>query len=158
MVKNDMQKEKKIVEEYLSGKPLEQLDLGEDILEGTETIPPTEALKFLIIQARNECFSLMNIYRERCYFTGRPNIRIENKLKTKIMHLYAQIQAALKVDYPEKYAAIEQLLIYRRGVRHYIEAFNMIEDYLYEKKLTRFDTIKRYNEHSAEARNKIWGV
>jgi len=148
---------KTALDQWLKGDTIKQIDLGDDILEGTEATPPQDILKYQIINCRSKCFYYLDDYYMRRNYANQRSPKVESLLKTSIMMLFHNVRASLSKD--DNFLALKiEAMLKSNKVVFIIRAFEEIDRWLYDKKLTSFDGKPRVNPFSTEARNKVNGL
>lgn len=115
---------------------------------------PAEVLQFLILQKRDDviiAFEDFHFKQNRGVFC-RPDL-----LKAKLNSLWLEIGSAMRKEYEKKKG--NKILNIERGLKsvHYddlLSAFLEIDSWLYDKKLTQFDSRGGYDSTNVEVENR----
>jgi len=107
------------------------------------TIPPIEVLKLSILQRRNYVIDAMECYDK---IDGRDIKSNTYIVRSGMLAYFREIGFAIKKDFlkKNKQTEYEQLLedINSVDYKKLLNAFYIIEEWLYDKKLTMFDVVK----------------
>lgn len=128
--------------------------------EGKESIAtiastPGDALRFYILQARDEVIQTIRAYE---YDTGR-GVRVRpNEVRAKLWALWLQIESAyLKGEGKKDYDLIVEKLR-SRDYEVLTDAYLRLNRWLYKKRLTQFDNKGGYDMTNVEAENRHQGL
>jgi len=120
--------------------------------------PPEFILKILIIQSRDNIKGAM----ERYFAQQAQNIKPDtSRLKARIIGLFLEIRNSFKEyyeaskDQKKSFQKLEEELLATKDFNTLYEINTMLNDFLYKKKLTKFDNRAVYNTGRPEEENKI---
>jgi hypothetical protein len=107
-------------------------------------------LKFYLLVKREEVLEQLRIYEYRVGRGLEPPI---HKLRSCIVWLYEAVQSSYKSSRDKE--ALKKVIKYTHSYK-YTElhtAWQLLDDFLYEKNITKFDTKKKYDTADMEAEN-----
>lgn len=129
----------------------DEIEKMESNLQGykTYTVSPTDHIKMKILKARDDAFESYEIYCLRRLRSGTaPSFEFIAKLRT----LFNYVAPAIKRADPDTYRKI--LIAFRqRQMFPYENALNLINEYLDNIGLTKFDNRASYNQQILEEEN-----
>lgn len=123
------------------------------------TTPPEFILKLLIIQKREDFHSALDSYLKQ---KALGQVGDLSKVRARIMSLFFQLRASLKNYYLEAkkekdFEAMEKLVLTSKDFEAIYNIGCIIEDFLYMKKVIKFDNEKQFKPEDLEARNAYYG-
>lgn len=119
-----------------------------------ESAPLMIDLKIEILYRWKIAIDTISLYE---YYKYNGNDCYHNEVKRDVYRLFQVIRTAIKKDIEvENYNKINESFK-RESCEYTLESFNIIDDWLYLKKLTRFDTRQIYDRTRAELTNKQKG-
>lgn len=120
--------------------------------------PPEWILKILIIQSRDNVKTAL----ERYYADQGKGINPDiSKLKSRTIGLFFEIRNSFQEDYDksknikENFEDFERGLLDAKNFKTLYEANVKLNDFLYKKKLIKFDNRAVYNSGRPEEENKV---
>jgi len=140
------------------------LDLGMSGLPNTNDLlsisqPPEFILKILIIQSRDNIKGAMEKYFSQQAQNIKPDT---SRLKARIIGLFLEIRNSFKEHYEndkspgkKSFEAFEKELLDTKDFKTLYDINTMLNDFLYKKKLIKFDNRAVYNTGRPEEENKI---
>lgn len=125
-----------------------------------ETIVNAPARKIITIIYLQRSEWLQDAWEE---YYSNEGINVENssvgsKIKARLISLFKRLKPSLKKSLPDdKYKAIEYL-VQSDSISKWEEASDILEQFLYEKNITRIDTTKPYDPTDIEEENLLYGL
>lgn len=117
--------------------------------------PRKDVLDILILQTRDAVIQSIGNYEQIKYANGSSNNLNNSKVNSKIKELWYNISAQFKrKKSKEEFNKIKEL-IFSKKVEDNIEAFEIINDWLDEQQITKFDTKKVYDTYNIEKENEV---
>jgi hypothetical protein len=132
-------------------------DYNSTFIKGSEAIPPADFLKWLIIKKLEDAFNAYDAHYYTNILRKRKNKKVEIDFISKVSILFNSIRSSLKEYDRSLYNNIRDLLFKTNGADAET-ALSLMEDFLYIKKVTKFDSKIKIEEESVEARNKLYGI
>ena len=119
------------------------------------TVPPAEMLKLLILEKREAVLEAIELYNSWDF----QGIDAETyAIKSRVITLFLELQAALRNDLkPEEYEDLRVAIFASDEIKSVIDAFYLINNWLYDKKVTQFDNRPDRKPKSVEEANKFDG-
>jgi hypothetical protein len=145
------------IDEYNEENLAPQVPFDTNLITGTEAIPLKDLLQYKIIQKRDECLLYKSEYYTNCILRSKRNKGLEIAFMGKLSELFDLIKASMKVAEEKKYKQVVKILN-SRNIKMVVLAWDLIDDFLYKKKLTQYDNKKRIDETDPEARNREYGI
>lgn len=150
---------KELFDTYLKGSDVSsEINAPEDTGgPTTEAKSPSGLLIYMFLKDRADVLETLQKYRLRCILHNRRIPNLERNLQAGILGLYSQVRSHIEFEQHlanNPFNRIELLFKYTKNPRAYIRAFELLESWALRKGLTRWDTIQKFNQFSAEARNK----
>ena len=107
----------------------------------TTAIPPKHVLHFLILQRVDDFLQAQYEYESEKSVTGFDNPKKLGRVKSRLSSLFSLIRPAYHADQERKKSKNRDEYSMEYLIHNdYISAFNKINDWLYKKGMTRFDT------------------
>lgn len=128
---------------------MERANLGSGAVFSTEATPLIIDLKASLVNLWY--IALQEITRME-YYKSKGADAWKEESKRAIFNLFIAIRVALKNDLKADFPAIEEA-IRGKNADKMIAAFYIIDEYLYNKGLTKFDNKQAYNRQIAEQAN-----
>jgi hypothetical protein len=148
---------KKFSKEVVSNAELGAIDINNLV---NSTNPPEFILKLLIIQKREDFHSALDQYTKQ---KALGQVGDMSKLRARLMSLFFQLRASIYNHYnevlkkPEVFKQIEQDIRTSKDFETLYKRSCEIEDFLYQKKVIKFDNEKNFAPEDIEGRNKAYG-
>jgi len=119
------------------------------------SVPPSDVLKITILERRYNLIDSIESYHR----LNEQNIQAElYEVRSRLISLYLELQSALKKDLKEKdYGLLNDKVKDCKKIDEIVEVFIQLNDWLYEKHLTKFDTRLQIKPKSVEDMNKYDG-
>jgi len=118
----------------------------------TVAVPPSDLLKIMVLQRRDDVLAALEAYNK---LSARSSGVPPHALKARIRTLFIDLKAALKNDMDEERFLHLSNLVDSDDVDEMLDAFDLVNEWLYNKKVTRFDTRKSYDPSRAEKENQV---
>lgn len=117
----------------------------------TITLPPADFLKFRILQRRDEALDSIQHYEQRKFLTGAmiPTSIVRSKVSTLFRSVMGSMRQSMT---PKEFESIKYN-VFNNEFENVEKAFNEIDAWLYDKRITRFDNIKFYDSTNPEIEN-----
>lgn len=127
---------------------MEDIDINNN---KTVTSSPTELLKINILIKRQEALDAIEKYYEYDYSGAQPP---EHKVRAKIRTLFNLVRASFKRDHTNKQFDNFVKSLNDKDINKVLSTFEELDDWMYDKKLIRFDNIKSYDATNVELENE----
>lgn len=119
--------------------------------ETTIATPATDILHKIILEKRHYFLESLEYYHEH---NLRSNYADTSRLRARLYNLFSEIKTSFKrSESAEAFKEIQEL-VEDDKLESIILAFNVIDGWLYEKRLTQFDNKKHIDRKDIEADNE----
>jgi hypothetical protein len=122
--------------------------------ETTITTSPKDVVKISILERRKYAIDAFEFYINKKALNVNPSIAI---IKSRMFSFFLEIGASYKRDKKEEYDKVIMLL-QSADYAKLITAFNILNEYLDAKGVTKIDTIKQYDSTNTEIENYEKGI
>lgn len=120
----------------------------------TETLPPEKLLRILVLQRRNDALLSIEEYLQRRNAQAQAPGHF---VCSSVQSLFFDLEASIERTDKKRYQEIEKLVV-TRNPKDAIKAFRIMNRYLDEKGVTRFDNKKRIDTTRIEEENSAMGL
>lgn len=121
----------------------------------TVAVPAYDLLRILILQRRDNFLEALEAFN-RAKYQGVQARSYE--VKARLISYYEELHSALTADMEDDKVKEFEKKIYSDEVDELVQAYREINKFLYDKKLTQFDTKIRYDSTRAEKENSTRGM
>lgn len=124
--------------------------------EVTVGLPAWNILKVLVLQRRDDFINALEAYnRALKQGIAARDYEVAARLNSLFQELRPHIRASVK---PEDFAIIEAKATNPGGQKDIMDAWNYLNEWLYNKELTKWDGKKQYDRTRTERENKETGL
>lgn len=123
--------------------------------EATVSTAPAIIVKIMLLERRKNLIDAFEFYYKQKLNLIQPNIGI---LGSRLIALYYEIYEDLKRFYKEEEFKALNTKVFSKKYEEYEEAFKLINRWYDEKKLTRIDTIKKFDSTRVEIEHEEKGL
>lgn len=123
------------------------------------SLPMVDVLKFSILERRQYVIESMISYER---LAGQGRVPLTHIVMAGISALFRELRPALKKDF-DKIASSKtfeelEVLVNSKNYEELSEAFSLIDEWLYAKDVTKFDTNTRYDKTSTSEEDRRKGL
>jgi hypothetical protein len=127
----------------------------------TVTTPPTDVLKISILERRSLVINSIETYTKLLVRSGGRREDFKH-LISSLNSLFMEVRAAMakeKIEVKPIQEKIQSMSMAQEDIEisKVLEVFYQIDDFLYSKNLTKFDTTQKYDRFRTEMGNKKGG-
>lgn len=131
--------------------------MKEDI-ERYFTTPPADILKILLLERRNHAFDSIEWYQKENGI-NTINLNTISMLRSRVYTLFMDISPSMMDDPPVRYTYDDvRNLVLSKNVDDVIKSMEIINSWMYNKGLTKFDNQRRYDSTRMENENREKGL
>ena len=123
--------------------------------ESTITRTPKDILEILIIEKRTYFIDAFEKYNKDRSNNIKASIAV---IKSRLFSLFLEIRPSLKKHLDKKEFEELEGLLESKESKGLLDAFDIMSEFLYSKKLIMWDSMKQYDPSSAEEENKFHGM
>lgn len=121
----------------------------------TLTVPPNDVLKILILEKRENLVESIESYHR---VDGSGSTADIYEVKARLISLWLELQSAYKNDKgQEKHDLKEAEIKAAVSIDALVECFKWLSEWLYDKRLTKFDSKEHYDRSRVVSSNKRLG-
>lgn len=120
------------------------------------TTPPKDILRYIILDRRKKLIDSIQFYYNKRYLGAGWPI---NDVKSDLFAFFDEVYSAIENDYSKKKKDFEDLekLTKSNDIEELIKAKRIIDKWLYQKGLLKFDYIEGFDRTNTELSNKKGG-
>lgn len=122
--------------------------------EATIGTPAVDVVRILILQRRSDFIEALERYNKMEYQNTSPDISI---VKARLVSLFLELQAGLKRRLKKESYTELMAKVYHEDMAQVLEAFNYLNEYLDDIRLTRLDNRPKADKTKWEDVNKAYG-
>lgn len=123
--------------------------------QDTKTFSPVQMLQIMALNARQECLNRIFDYNRRKNKTGQANSYL---VRTSLQNLYLCLKSTMYNWLKKEEIEELELKINNKDVEENLEAFDIIDFWLYKKGLLKMDTGIDYDTTNPAIEDLIKGV
>ena len=128
------------------------VDFNNDATIGT---PRTEILSVLILQRRNDVIEAIESFKKAVYQNSDGHLWL---VRSRLLSLFLEVRSALRNSMPaDKFVVLENGVL-SENFSDLGTAFFTIDEWLYDKKITKIDTRKDVDVDDIEEVNRSHGM
>lgn len=117
---------------------------------GTIATPPSELVKILILQRRNDVLdAIEGYYKMKCAGAEAP----KHVVQARIRSLFLEREASLRRQYSTEDFKLLETKVFGNSIDESIKAFREIDEYLDRLQITKVDNRQRIDTTNVEAEN-----
>lgn len=124
--------------------------------EATVGTPAWDILRVLVLQRRDHFIEALEAYRRA---RGKGMVATDYEMQARLCSLFQELRAHLLNSLKEEeFQELEQQIDEPKDYGDTIKAWRIINNWLYSKELTKWDTRKRYDYTKVENENYETGL